>query len=145
MFFEFFAGQIEFALWFDRMSAQLLLAKVLTSAVKSKINVQVTSYKFDKFFTCHFKDRTNLEALDQELQTKPGDWVLLEKLPEKYSLTVEHRVRKLVWQQGNIIDPITGKRCVETDFEEDLDREALLMNGKTLTERIEELKATKTE
>lgn len=127
------------------MSGQLALAKVLSNAVNKSIKVQVVRYAFKQSLLCHFKERTNMDALDEKLETKPGDWVLLEQLPEKYSLTIAHRVRKLVWQTGNVIDPITGKKCVHTDFEEDLDREAVLMKGKTLAQRMEEFQATKSE
>ncbi|XP_003747310.2 28S ribosomal protein S17, mitochondrial [Galendromus occidentalis] len=125
--------------------SQLMLGKVITAAVNNSVKVQVTQYVLNKHLMCHFKERTDYEVLDEKLRTKLGDWVLLEKLPEKHSLTIDYKVKDIVWMMGNIIDPITGKKCVKTDFEEDLDREAELMGGKPFHQRLAEFRAKKAE
>lgn len=124
-----------------------MLGKVLTAAVKKTVEVQVVRYALNEHpaIMAHFKQRTNFNVLDEKLETKIGDWVLIEKLPEKYSLSIEHKIMKIIWMNGNIIDPITGKKCVKTDFEEDLDREAKLLGGKPFSERLEELRTSKKE
>ena len=120
------------------MTSQLLVGKVLRVLEKDTVNVQVVQYVLDKFLMAYFKERTNYDVLDEKRLSNTGDWVLLEQLPERFSLEINHRVKKVIWMNGNIIDPITGKKCFNTFLQEDLDREALIMGGKPLSKLVEE-------
>ena len=87
--------------------ASLLLGKVAKSTKQNVIRLLVPQMKFDSFFNKHFRENDDLLAHDPENRCKPGDWVLLRKLPEQYSLGIDYRVEKIVYQSGKAVDPLT--------------------------------------
>jgi ribosomal protein S17 len=56
-----------------------------------------------------FPEREKCWALDPESSTKVGDIVLIRKNPEEKRPTslVQFVVEKIIFQHGNIIDPVT--------------------------------------
>ncbi|XP_050047314.1 small ribosomal subunit protein uS17m [Dermacentor andersoni] len=105
-------------------SPALFLGKCVSSAVKKTVRVVVTRFELDNFLMAHYKKRTEYEALDANEECEPGDWVLVKELPERLSLRIAHKVEKIVYKNGNIIDPITGQKCIFTDFVKDVDKES---------------------
>lgn len=51
-------------------------------------------------------------AHDPNNYCKPGDVVLIDKLPQRLSKNVTHQVSKVVYPLGDITDPITNKKVV---------------------------------
>uniref|UniRef100_A0A023FCG8 Putative mitochondrial/ ribosomal s17-like protein n=1 Tax=Amblyomma cajennense TaxID=34607 RepID=A0A023FCG8_AMBCJ len=105
-------------------SPALFLGKCVTSAMKKTVRVVVTRFTLDQFLMAHYKERTEYEALDANEECEPGDWVLVKELPQRLSLKIAHKVEKIVFKNGNIIDPITGQKCIFTDFVKDIDRQS---------------------
>ncbi|XP_074600478.1 mitochondrial ribosomal protein S17 [Brevipalpus obovatus] len=97
----------------------LLLAKCCNTYVKNVIRVAVPQLKFDSYFNWHFREANELYALDKEGKCQPGDWVLVRELPEKVSLKVKFQVEKLLYQNGNIICPLTGRRSIGYYYADD--------------------------
>ncbi|KAH8020272.1 hypothetical protein HPB51_025762 [Rhipicephalus microplus] len=81
-------------------SPALFLGKCVSSAVKKTVRVVVTRFELDTF--------------------------LMAELPERLSLRIAHKVEKIVYKDGNIIDPLTGQKCIFTDFVKDVDKESEL-------------------
>lgn len=58
-------------------------------------------------------------AYDPEKTTKTGDVVLIEEFPKRITRDITHKVLKVVYPMGDVIDPITGKKCMGAAFRED--------------------------
>ncbi|XP_053201774.1 28S ribosomal protein S17, mitochondrial-like [Panonychus citri] len=96
----------------------LLMGKVCEAVGKNIVRVAIPQLKFDSFLVTHFRDSSELHALDKKGESKVGDWVIVSKLPERISLKVEHSVEQVVYKCGHIIDPLTGKRCFQYHYDE---------------------------
>ncbi|OQR71601.1 28S ribosomal protein S17 [Tropilaelaps mercedesae] len=130
---------------------QLMLGKVITTPIKKVCTVTVPQNVFNSYLKAHFVHHTEYEVLDENENSRPGNWVLIEELPERMSLKVNHRIKKTIFLIGNIIDPLTGKKCLQTEFVEDLDTEAKLLGGMPFAElrqagleRLKKMKANST-
>jgi small subunit ribosomal protein S17 len=100
------------------------------------MKVSVPSLKFDNYFKSHFRENEQFMVHDPEEKCESGDWVLIRELSAPLSLQVKHQVVKKVYENGNIIDPITGKKCVGLDFAEDIDFMSKRFGLKPLPERF---------
>jgi len=90
----------------------LLIGKCLKTDIKNTVKVAIPLLKFDSFLNMHFRENNELYALDKEEACEPGDWILVGKLPEKISLKVGWQVEKIIYKNGHVIDPITGKKSI---------------------------------
>lgn len=104
--------------------------------LKQTIKVFVPHLKFDEFLSMHFRENDELLAHDAEEKAKPGDWVLIKELDEPLSLKVKHKMLRVVYENGNMIDPITGKKSAGVVFEEDNEQTAALLGIKPFHERF---------
>lgn len=52
---------------------------------------------------------------------KTGDFVLIEQLPEPMTRDITHKVLQVVYPCGDVTDPITGKKCVATEYREEME------------------------
>lgn len=59
----------------------------------------------------YFNKEQQLWASDPTLKYGAGDLVLVKKLSEPLSTEVHHYVSEIVFPIGNVVDPITGRRC----------------------------------
>lgn len=123
----------------------LSLAKVLGGvALKKTIRCKIPHLKFDDYLKWHFRENTELLAHDPDEKCKPGDWVLIKELPEPLSLKVKHQMIKIVYVEGDMRCPLTGKKTLGYDFLEDVDETTQMFGWKPLPERLAE-KAEQTE
>ena len=113
----------------------LLLAKCITPAKKNVIRLLVPQLKFDTFLSKHFRENDSIIAHDPKNHCKEGDWVLLRKLDQRFSLEIDYQVEKIVYQAGNIIDPITRKKSLGYENVEDVNRISSLFGKKPNIER----------
>lgn len=60
-------------------------------------------------------------AYDPEKSVKTGDIVLVSQMPEKKTTLITHAVEKILYRLGDVIDPITGKPVVGTQYREEID------------------------
>uniref|UniRef100_A0A2R5LFU4 Putative mitochondrial/ ribosomal s17-like protein n=2 Tax=Ornithodoros turicata TaxID=34597 RepID=A0A2R5LFU4_9ACAR len=105
-------------------SPALFLGKCITSTMRKTVCVSVPRFVLDKHLLAHYKERTEYDVLDRNEECQPGDWVLIKELPERISLRVAHKVERIVFKSGNIIDPLTGEKCIFTEFVKDVDQES---------------------
>lgn len=63
---------------------------------------------------------------------KTGDVVLVRELPEKLTTLITHKVEKIVYKLGDIVDPITGKLVVVGKYRDEIE-EANRLYGKSET------------
>lgn len=112
------------------------MAKVLgNNTIRQTIKVSVPKLKFDDFLKTHYRENDELLAHDPDEKCKPGDWVLVRELAKPLSLQVKHRLDRIVYHSGNIVDPLTGKKCVGLEYEEDITQIGTMFGLKPLPER----------
>lgn len=108
----------------------LVLGKCVSAAKKGVIRLLIPQLKFDDFLNKHFRENEKILAHDPENICKEGDWVLTRKLNEQYRLDVEYRVEKVVYESGNIIDPVTNKKSLGYENIDDVQRIAEFFDQK---------------
>ena len=114
----------------------VLLVKVLGGfSMKQTIKVAAPSFKFDDFLKTHFRENEEMMVHDPEEKGKQGDWVLIRKLPQPLSLQVKHQLIKVVYPNGEMVDPVTGRKCIGTDFVDDIDYDSKLFGWKPFLDR----------
>jgi len=108
-----------------REKGELLVGKVVLSSnigLEKVPCVQVSCpwNEFDEHLKMLFPTRTKYWALDPESLSGIGDTVLIRmnEKSEKHQIT-EYVVERLVFQHGNVIDPVTKKRTFRDRFEEE--------------------------
>ena len=103
--------------------------------MKSSVKVLVPSLKFDPFFNMYFRESEQFLVDDNGLNCSPGDWLLIRKLDQPLSLRINHKVEKLVYKAGNVIDPLTGKKSLGYQYDSDAKRHSNLFGLKPSVER----------
>ncbi|GFS41627.1 28S ribosomal protein S17 [Nephila pilipes] len=105
------------------LKTAIFFAKVITSDVNNAIKVSVPKYVMDERLTMYFKENTQFYAEDPMGKCKEGDYVIIRELsPEKQKKNITHIVEQHVYERGNYIDPLTGKRCAGSEYLDDIKR-----------------------
>lgn len=86
----------------------------------------------------YFSKHEFVYAHDPNNKCKSGDLVLIEKLPEKLTRLITHKVKEVIYPMGDITDPLTGKKVVVGDFREHLDAVADLYGKNAKAFKYEE-------
>ncbi|XP_054257300.1 28S ribosomal protein S17, mitochondrial-like [Macrosteles quadrilineatus] len=98
----------------------LLMGKCLPTAKENAVKVAISRFELNKYLNIYFKNVELVYAQDTNKVSKVGDIVLLEKLPEKITTMIQHRVKKVVFPLGDVTDPITGKKVVFDQYRDDM-------------------------
>ena len=115
----------------------LSLVKVLGGVtLKQTIRCMAPALKYDAYLKMHFRESTELLAHDPREECKPGDWVLVRELPEPLSLKVKHQLFKVVYVEGDMVCPLTGRKTLGYEFLDDVDATTSKFGWKPLTERL---------
>lgn len=69
----------------------------------------------------HFPEQDHVFAHDPDKLCKTGDYVLVRKLPEKLTTLITHKVERIVYKMGDVIDPITGKSVVMDQYRDEME------------------------
>ncbi|GFQ82224.1 28S ribosomal protein S17 [Trichonephila clavata] len=103
------------------LKTAIFFARVITSDVSNAVKVSVPKYVMDERLTMYFKESMQFYAEDPTKKCKEGDFVIIRELPlEKQKKNITHRVEQHVYERGNYIDPLTGKKCAGTEFVDDI-------------------------
>lgn len=114
----------------------MILAKVVGSqTLKQTVRVWAPHLKYDAHLRAHFRENDEYLAHDPKEKCKSGDWVLIKELPEPLTLKVKHEVMKVVYESGNMICPLTGKKTVGLEFQDDIQKAAELFGIEPLEKR----------
>ena len=60
--------------------------------------------------------------MDNKCKAQIGDVVLVKDLEEKITLDVKSEIQNIVYKQGAIVDPLTGRLCRGTEFVDEKQR-----------------------
>lgn len=64
-----------------------------------------------RYYLQYFNKEAQLWASDPDQKYGVGDLVLVKKLKEPLSADIRHCVAEPVFHVGNVVDPVTGRRC----------------------------------
>lgn len=85
----------------------------------------------------YFSKHEYVYAHDPELKCKSGDLVLIEKLPQKLTRLITHKVKEVIYPMGDITDPLTGKKVIVGQYREHLDAVGELYGKKSTSFKYE--------
>lgn len=69
----------------------------------------------------YFNKQEEYYAHDPDKICKTGDVVLIRALPEKLTTLITHKVERVVFKLGDVIDPMSGKPVVVSQYRDDMD------------------------
>ncbi|CAJ1063762.1 S ribosomal protein S17%2C mitochondrial [Xyrichtys novacula] len=123
--------------------AKWIIGKVVGTKMLKTAKVRVTRLVLDPYLLKYYNKKKTYFAHDALQQCTVGDIVLLKALPEPRSKHVKHELVEIVQKVGRVVDPLTGKRVVGTEFAEPLtDLSLCLEEDTTLSEKLQELNIT---
>lgn len=61
--------------------------------------------------------------MDNKCKAQIGDIVLLKSLPEKLTPEIKTEIDSIVFKQGSLVDPVTGRACRGTEYIDVKERE----------------------
>ncbi|CAH1403877.1 unnamed protein product [Nezara viridula] len=103
-----------------KKAASLLLAKCMPSVKENASKFTFSKLELDENLHMYFKKLESCYAYDPDKICKTGDIVLIQKLPQKMSKLITHKVLKVVYPLGDVVDPISGKKVVGYNFRDDI-------------------------
>ncbi|KAB0349490.1 hypothetical protein FD755_006542 [Muntiacus reevesi] len=96
--------------------AKWVVGKVIGTAMQKTAKVRVTRLVLDPYLLKYFNKRKTYFAHDALQQCTVGDIVLLKALPVPRTKHVKHELAEIVFKVGQVVDPVTGKRCAGTTY-----------------------------
>lgn len=82
---------------------------------------KLCSLTLSNVFFQYYNQKVKYWAADPDDITKVDDIVIIKTLDEPQSDRVKHYIKKVEFPSGQIVDPLTGRRCRGTEFiQEDL-------------------------
>lgn len=100
---------------------QLVVGQVVEFPNEKEAKVRVIKNAFDEWLKMYFKKRQDYHAAVQDHLCKIGDMVLIRQLPSRLTVDITHAVEKVVYQLGEVMDPLTGKPVSAMRYKEHLD------------------------
>jgi len=97
----------------------ILMAKCISKNLETEGKVRIDRLIFDERQNYHFRHYADIEVYDPEKTTKKGDLVLIKRMEKPLTLEINYEIMKVLYRCGDIVDPITGKKCVKEMFRDD--------------------------
>uniref|UniRef100_UPI00398E46B3 small ribosomal subunit protein uS17m n=1 Tax=Pristiophorus japonicus TaxID=55135 RepID=UPI00398E46B3 len=91
--------------------AKWIIGKVIGTKMQKTAKVRITRLVLNPYLLKFYNKRKTYFAHDPKEQCTVGDIVLLKALSERRTKHVKHELAEIIFKVGNIIDPVTGKRC----------------------------------
>ncbi|XP_018426522.1 PREDICTED: 28S ribosomal protein S17, mitochondrial [Nanorana parkeri] len=101
--------------------AKWIVGKVIGTKMAKTAKVRVTRMVLDNYLLKYYNKRKTYFAHDALEQCTMGDIVLLKALPERRSKHVKHELVEIIFKVGRVVDPLTGKLCAGTMYQESLE------------------------
>ncbi|XP_019866927.1 28S ribosomal protein S17, mitochondrial [Aethina tumida] len=101
--------------------AHILLGQCVPCLKENTSKFKVKRLELDKNLLMYFKKDEFIYAHDPDKKCKTGDIVLIEQLQEKKTRLVTHAVKEIVYKFGDIVDPLTGKKCIAGKYRDHIE------------------------
>ena len=99
----------------------LYMMIVLMLTIMMMVCANSNTAVFDLYLQ-YFNKEAQLWAADPNQKYGVGDLVLVKKLPEPQSADIRHYVAEPVFHVGNVVDPVTGRRCRGPNYVDEVNR-----------------------
>jgi len=99
---------------------KLLLGRCWPAKVPNSARILVKTLDYDEKLKMHFPKYDAYTAHDPNAKCKVGDFVLIEQLPQRLTRDITHRVLEVIYPCGDVTDPITGKKCVKSEYRDEI-------------------------
>ncbi|XP_017784030.1 PREDICTED: 28S ribosomal protein S17, mitochondrial [Nicrophorus vespilloides] len=99
-----------------------LIGECVPCVKQNASKFKIKRLELDQHLLMYFRKDDYIFAHDPEKKCKTGDIVLIEKLPEKLSRLITHKVKEIVYPLGDVTDPFTGKNVVAGKFRDQIDK-----------------------
>ncbi|XP_033753958.1 28S ribosomal protein S17, mitochondrial-like isoform X2 [Pecten maximus] len=94
-----------------------------SAARPDALKIQTSKMVLDRNLKKYFSGRKFYWAEDNSNDCLIGDIVLIRSLPKNLDKKrVTHKVDRVVYKLGCVVDPVTGRRCRGTEFEDEADK-----------------------
>lgn len=100
----------------------LLMGRVSHDRYNQVVKIGVPKHRLNEYYLLFVKEKDDVQALDANNISKPGDWVLIRRDPNPMDEKVPFVIERVVYSYGNYIDPLTGKRSFGVYYDEDMER-----------------------
>ncbi|ESN92217.1 hypothetical protein HELRODRAFT_181687 [Helobdella robusta] len=84
--------------------------------------VSVQRMKLDENTNVYINWEKHCWASDPDSKANVGDFVLIKPLEKKERLQIAHYLKEIIFPVGNIVEPVTGKRCRGTEYIDEKNR-----------------------
>ncbi|CAJ0960131.1 unnamed protein product, partial [Mesorhabditis belari] len=87
--------------------------------------------EFNTYLKMYFSRSFDYWAIDRGQLGNLGDTVMIrniDDLSQRPTAAVTHKIDRVVFQYGNVIDPVTGKRVINDDFMDDIELKKKLVH-----------------
>ncbi|CAI4229156.1 unnamed protein product [Auanema sp. JU1783] len=117
-----------------RVGTELLMGKIikLNNIGIDRIpcaQVRCSVNEFNIYLKKYFARSSDYWVLDKQNLGGLGDTVMIKRIEGNLRPTadVAHSIDKIVFKYGNIVDPVTGKRVIKDEFEDEIELKKLLV------------------
>lgn len=100
----------------------IIMGKISHDRYKKIVKVGVPKHRLNEFLLLYVREHDDVQAIDENDQTKPGDWVILRKIDDPIDPKVTHRIEQVVHRYGNYVDPLTNRRTLGIYYDEDVEK-----------------------
>lgn len=100
----------------------LIMGRVSSEGYKNIIKVGIPKHRLNELLLMYIRENDDIQVFDENNLCKPGDWILIRRLPVSLDPTVHHKVERVVYSYGNYVDPLTGRRSFGLYYDDDIRR-----------------------
>ena len=100
----------------------VIMGKISHDRYKNIVKVGVPKHRLNDFLMLYVRENDNVQAIDENTVTKPGDWVLLRKIENPVDEKVTHQVERVIYSYGNYVDPLTNRRTFGIYYDDDIEK-----------------------
>lgn len=99
----------------------MMIGRCYAPKMRKVVTVSVPDEVFDDYLKAYFTHETEYEVYDPDEKCKRGDIVLLKEMPKPLSIKVKHQIQNIVYEAGNVIDPLSGRSCFRDRYTDEID------------------------
>lgn len=100
----------------------IIMGKVSHDRYQNVVKVGVPKHRLNEFLLLYVRENDNVQALDENNITKPGDWVMLRKIEDPVDQKVTHTVERVLHSYGHFVDPLTNRRTLGIFYDDDIEK-----------------------
>ncbi|XP_052817640.1 28S ribosomal protein S17, mitochondrial-like [Mya arenaria] len=109
----------------NRVTEMVRIGQVIKKNARGDLNlvkVRAQNMKIDRRLMMYFPSKKDRWCLDENNSTKVGDIVVMRHLERPVAREVFTKIGEIMFQVGNVRDPLTGRLCRGTEYVDETSR-----------------------